>query len=115
MQAFASACGIGALPLLTELELWDNRIGDAGLRALVTNGAHGTPGLEVLLLVGNRIGPEGAEAIAQSLTINSSLTSLNLHYNEIEDSGADVCRQCLGWSTSPDRGPRVARTSADCE
>ena len=54
MSALASACASGALPQLTRLDLYNNKIGDAGLTALASACASGAQ-LRTLYLGGNSI------------------------------------------------------------
>jgi Ran GTPase-activating protein (RanGAP) involved in mRNA processing and transport len=48
-----------------------------------------------LNLGNNQIGAEGAKEIAQSLQVNSALSSLNLQRNSIGDEGAEFFMQAL--------------------
>ena len=68
----------------TSLNLFNNRIGAEGARALAealkTNKA-----LTSLDLRRNSIGAEGARALAEALKTNSALTSLDLRWNSIGD------------------------------
>jgi hypothetical protein len=105
------------LPRLVDLQLYVNRIGDAGAAALAQSqtlrnltslnlgwnriGYAGTaslaqsPNLQNLTsldLSCNEIGPEGAAALAQSPNLRN-LTSLNLGWNRIGDSGAVALAQ----------------------
>jgi Leucine-rich repeat (LRR) protein len=70
---------------LTALNLYANRIGDAGARAIASS-SHMAQ-LTSLNLSWNEIGEAGAQAIAGSPNIKQ-LTSLNLSGNEIGDAGA---------------------------
>lgn len=46
---------------------------------------------------GNDIGPEGAKALAESLRVNASLTSLNVCHNNITGDGAqELAKVVLG-------------------
>ncbi len=69
---------------LTTLSLFRNRIGDEGAKALAQNTT-----LTTLDLVGNNIGDEGAKALAQ----NTTLTTLYLGGNNIGDEGAKALAQ----------------------
>ena len=51
--------------------------------------------LKTLSLAGNRIGDDGAEAIANALLSNKTLTSLNLEYNDITSKGILSVSQAL--------------------
>jgi len=53
-----------------------------------------------LKLGSNKIGYEGAEAISESLKVNTSLTSLNLLDNPIGDSGGKFFRESLKFNTT---------------
>ena len=70
------------LPELKSLNLSNNRIGDEGAKAIA---ATVSPQLTSLYLDDNSIGAEGAKAIAEHLP---QLTSLDLGRNSIGDEGA---------------------------
>lgn len=56
--------------------------------------------LKTLSLAGNRIGDDGAQAIANALLSNKTLTSLNLEYNDITSKGILSVSQALAHSAS---------------
>ena len=51
-------------------------------------------------LTGNSIGDSGAASLSQALAVNSSLTNLNLGWNYISDSGAASLSQALAVNSS---------------
>ena len=51
-------------------------------------------------LWGNKIGVEGAKAIGEALKVNTSLTKINLRYNNIGDEGGKAIREALKVNTS---------------
>ena len=51
-------------------------------------------------LMGNSIGDSGAASLSQALAVNSSLTNLNLGWNSIGDSGAASLSQALAVNSS---------------
>ena len=72
---------------LERLDLYGNRIGDAGAMALATALQTNTS-LKALDLRLNKIGDAGAKDLATALHTNTSLTTLDLHGNIIRDAGA---------------------------
>ena len=56
--------------------------------------------LTSLNLYKNSIGDEGADSLSQALRVNTSLTSLNFFENSIGDEGADSLSQALRVNTS---------------
>ena len=82
--------GLEGNTTLKSINLWDNRIGDEGAKALAEAiETYGTQ-LQTLNLWGNKIGNEGAVAFAELLRNNqSALRDLILVYNEIGDEGGD--------------------------
>jgi len=77
-------CRSANLPELVTLHLWANRIGDAGVRALVRSAP---PKLTRLDLSSNQITDAGALVLADS-TFLSRLRLLDLSSNQINDAGA---------------------------
>jgi uncharacterized protein (TIGR02996 family) len=73
------------LPYAHTLDLGDNRLGPAGVAALVRSPA--VAHLKTLLLGDNRLGPRGAEALAASPHL-AGLTALDLRGNRLGDEGA---------------------------
>jgi uncharacterized protein (TIGR02996 family) len=69
---------------LSTLLLWCNRVGDAGVRALLGGSL---PRLVRLDLSNNTVGDEGAEALAASLFLKQ-ISMLDLTGNRITDAGA---------------------------
>jgi hypothetical protein len=82
-QAFAGA-NTNVRSLSLEWNMIGNGIGPLA-EAIALN-----PKLEVLDLRNNRIGPEGAEAIARLLETNKGLIKLDLRWNEIGSAGANA-------------------------
>ena len=103
----------GGYGAVTHLYLWDNRIGDAGVRSLARSVRHlprlghvwlghnaigdagvvelckaPMPALTRLFLDDNRIGDVGARAIARASERMPLLDRLGLHTNRIGDDGA---------------------------
>ena len=48
-----------------------------------------------LVLAGNRIGVDGAKAIAEALKVNPVLTKLDLRYNNMGDAGKKAVRDAV--------------------
>jgi Ran GTPase-activating protein (RanGAP) involved in mRNA processing and transport len=80
---------------IRDLDLRDNKIGDAIFDALKNNNS-----LERLYLDKNLISVEGAIAIAAALRINKSLKKLNLVNNNIGDEGVISIRDALSTNGS---------------
>ncbi|KAL9657787.1 hypothetical protein ABK040_013125 [Willaertia magna] len=72
---------------VTHLDLSHNRIGVEGASALAALLKRNTK-LKKLVLADNEIKSEGALTISLSLQVNSNLTDLNLSLNKIRDAGA---------------------------
>ena len=91
MSALANKWAAGAAPLLTHLHLGHNAFGDIGFVALTKaiGEKKALPRLEQLTLDNNRIGAEGAAALAQIATDGALmvLTCLGLSGNPIGDEG----------------------------
>ncbi|XP_011270823.1 hypothetical protein CAOG_09090 [Capsaspora owczarzaki ATCC 30864] len=77
-----------------ELKLDGNRIGEAGAQAIAEALKMNTT-LTQLDLQLNQIGDEGAQAIAEALRANTTLTWLKLSYNQIGDAGAQAIAEAL--------------------
>jgi Ran GTPase-activating protein (RanGAP) involved in mRNA processing and transport len=84
---------------LTEVDLYNNRIGDRGVaaigEALMVNAS-----LIRLYLHKNNIGDEGVKSLAMALYVNTSLTDLYLSYNGIRDTGVVAVGEALKANTS---------------
>eukprot|EP00633_Aureoumbra_lagunensis_P010604 CAMPEP_0197340654 /NCGR_PEP_ID=MMETSP0892-20130614/45785_1 /TAXON_ID=44058 ORGANISM="Aureoumbra lagunensis, Strain CCMP1510" /NCGR_SAMPLE_ID=MMETSP0892 /ASSEMBLY_ACC=CAM_ASM_000538 /LENGTH=719 /DNA_ID=CAMNT_0042845421 /DNA_START=66 /DNA_END=2222 /DNA_ORIENTATION=+ len=81
---------------LTELKLSsEDKIGDEGAKAIATTLATNTS-LQLLQLGGNNIGNEGAIAIANALATNTSLQALWLHDSNFGVEGAKALATALG-------------------
>src|SRR3989338_1021814 len=66
------------------------------LRCLARN----EPNFTKLNMYWNNIGNEGAAAIVQALSSNSTLTELNFSYNQIGDTEASSIAQALRFNSS---------------
>ena len=91
----AQALLVGALPMLKQLWLDDNQIGDEGCKALAE---HLPTSLEMLWLSENQIGDEGCMALAEHLP--TSLKELWLGDNQIGDEGCKALAEHLPTCTS---------------
>lgn len=85
-------------PSLVELNLSHNLIGDTGTQAVgkLINRSR----LETLDLCNNKIHHAGAQALAQALAQNCTLTSLNLRLNYLEDEGGEAMGRALLANTT---------------
>jgi Ran GTPase-activating protein (RanGAP) involved in mRNA processing and transport len=80
-------------PVLSELSLSHNAIGDRGARALGKMLTAGRCRLTHLALADNAIRAAGAQALAHALTRNTTLQSLDLRLNRLgDDGGQAICR-----------------------
>jgi Ran GTPase-activating protein (RanGAP) involved in mRNA processing and transport len=79
---------------LQQLNLWNNKIGDAGAQALAEMLKVNNT-LQKLGLGGNQIGDAGAQALAEMLKIHSTLQQLDLGYNRMGDDGAQALAEML--------------------
>jgi len=80
--------------VLTELNISNNKIGSEGAAALAS-ALRVNRVLKTLDLFNNRIGDEGAKALASALRVNGVLKSLNIHRNNIGDKGAAAIGEAL--------------------
>ncbi|NWI43115.1 DRC5 protein, partial [Picathartes gymnocephalus] len=85
-------------PCLLELDLSHNLIRDNGAQALGKLISHSR--IETLDLCNNQICHLGAQALAQGLAESSTLTSLNLRLNFVEDRGGEAIGHALLTNTS---------------
>ncbi|MGH9344386.1 MAG: hypothetical protein ACRD19_11575 [Terriglobia bacterium] len=67
----------------------------AELKTVISRLEKDDPTLVTLTFEGQRLGDEGARALAQALKVNRTLTALNLAGNRIEDSGARALADAL--------------------
>jgi len=85
---------IDALERTARIDPRNNRIGDAGVRALAevlrTNAT-----VASIDLRNNRIGDAGARALAEALRTNATVASINLRFNLIGDAGASALADAL--------------------
>ena len=83
---------------LTKLELWNNRIGVAGAKALAAALADNDV-LRELHMNGNHLGDDGVIAIAKALGKNKALRRLGLAMNRVGIPGANGISEALGKNT----------------
>ena len=79
---------------LQELYLWENRIGDRGVRSL-SEGLLANINITTLHLSSNSIGDEGAIALASLIASNSKLSKLYLGRNRIRELGGRAIAKSL--------------------
>ncbi|KAK2113787.1 T-complex-associated testis-expressed protein 1 [Saguinus oedipus] len=80
-------------PVLEELDLSHNLIGDHGARGAAKLLNHSR--LRVLNLANNQVRGPGAQSLAHALAHNTNLVSLNLRLNCIEDEGGQALAHAL--------------------
>ncbi|XP_072892333.1 NACHT, LRR and PYD domains-containing protein 3-like isoform X2 [Hemitrygon akajei] len=82
-------------PLLTELNLSGNELGDSGVK--LVSEALRNPEYKIQKLVLNRVGlsDSGAEDLVSALSTNLSLMELNLGYNSLTDRSVPVLRHLI--------------------
>lgn len=97
------ALGMAETSTLKELLLWENKVGDAGVQALMGALEAGTTcDLEVLNLRNNRISSLGAEIFATRFNSkNCALRYVNLSHNLIGNSGARALGKAMTANTMP--------------
>ena len=93
-DAILIASDLQFMAVLTELNLFDNNIGDDGAKA-IAEALKVNPVLNNLDLFNNSIGMEGAKAIAEALKVNPGLTILDLGNNSIGADGAKAIAEAL--------------------
>uniref|UniRef100_F6PIA9 NLR family CARD domain containing 3 n=1 Tax=Ornithorhynchus anatinus TaxID=9258 RepID=F6PIA9_ORNAN len=81
------------------LSLAENEISNKGAKALARS-LMVNRSLTTLDLRGNSIGPQGAKALADALKINRVLMSLNLQNNKIKDDGAKALAHVLSTNNT---------------
>ena len=79
---------------MTNLGLYNNKIGDVGASAL-GEALKVNAVLNKLLLTDNSIGPAGATALADALKVNAVMTNLIIGQNKIGDVGATALGDAL--------------------
>ena len=77
---------------LKDLELDICEIHAEGGKALASALSEGRSALNSLYLGGNRVGSEGAKALADALRVNAVLTELDVEYNSLSDKGKKALR-----------------------
>ena len=88
---------------LTSLNLSKNRMGLPSILALSKGLVHNQPSndkqscLRLLDLRSNKLGPQAAKLLAQSLQDHRGLRSLNLQNNFVGNDGAIAFAQMLEW------------------
>jgi Ran GTPase-activating protein (RanGAP) involved in mRNA processing and transport len=87
-------------PMLEELDLYENNIGNAGCDAIATSLIDPNCNLHTLNLECNAIDNEGATTIANSLTTNNKMKDLYLMGNQIDPSVNDEFSNILCNTTS---------------
>ncbi|XP_031997060.1 dynein regulatory complex subunit 5 [Hylobates moloch] len=80
-------------PVLEELDLSQNLIGDRGARGAAKLLSHSR--LRVLNLANNQVRAPGAQSLAHALAHNTNLISLNLRLNCIKDEGGQALAHAL--------------------
>ena len=86
---------------LTELNLSQNRINDAGMD-IISKSLETNKTLQTLNLLLNMVGDASAKGIATMLHENNSLKQLNLSGNKIREEGAEVFIKVLAKNTKVD-------------
>ena len=81
--------------VLTNLDLRYNKIGDEGAKAIADSLKSGMAVLTTLELTGNSIRDEGAKAIAEALKVTAVLTTLDLSRNSVGVEGAKAIADSL--------------------
>eukprot|EP00729_Bicosta_minor_P016668 gene16669-5220_t len=84
----------------TELSLRSNKIGDDGATALAEVLKNNNTALATLSLRSNKIGDDGATALAEVLKNNTALATLDLRSNKIGDDGATALAEVLKNNTA---------------
>ena len=86
----------------TEANLFNKGLGpgDAVLLAWELTTGYVSASLTILSLRDNRIGSEGAVAVAKSLEVNASLTSIDLSRNNLRKDGAIAVANALHVNAS---------------
>ncbi|XP_059817419.1 NACHT, LRR and PYD domains-containing protein 3-like [Hypanus sabinus] len=89
------ASALSTNPLLTELYLGGNKLGDSGVK--LVSAALRNPECKIQKLGLDNVGltDSGAEALASALSTNPSLTELDLSYNKLGDSGVKLVSAAL--------------------
>ncbi|XP_042201407.1 NACHT, LRR and PYD domains-containing protein 3-like isoform X2 [Callorhinchus milii] len=77
---------------MTELNLYNNKLGDSGVKRLCVALRNPECKVQILRLQDNSLTADCTEDLASVLSTNHSLTELNLNSNKLEDSG--VKRLC---------------------
>ncbi|KAJ1550101.1 hypothetical protein HK096_008736 [Nowakowskiella sp. JEL0078] len=91
-----------ALPLssLKILRLFDNSIGPQGVSSISNAIRNNDSTLQILDLEGNKIGAEGAKALASMLLHNTTLKYLNVSFNHLHNKGAIEMASALNQNSN---------------
>ena len=97
-MAIAEAISLADIPLLSEIWMKNNDIGDDGATALAS-AISGIKSINQLGMSGNAIGDAGAIALAKAIVDVSDLYAIGLGRNQITDEGAaalaeSIARMC---------------------
>jgi Ran GTPase-activating protein (RanGAP) involved in mRNA processing and transport len=79
---------------LQKINLWDNKIGDEGVRSLAS-ALKVNNTLRCINLYGNTISKVGAQFLSEALMVNTSLDNMNLHSNSIGEDGVQSLATAL--------------------
>lgn len=95
MRPIVQALADGALPMLRDLQLYENGLGDgfcAALAAALACPARVLPALAILNLSRNRVTSQGVAALAAALSRGAlpHLTTLDLSDNDIDSAGIEA-------------------------
>ncbi|XP_051865821.1 NACHT, LRR and PYD domains-containing protein 3-like [Pristis pectinata] len=107
IQDLASA--LTANSSLTELDMKDNRQGDAGVKRLSVALSKSECKIQKLGLKNNSFTACGAKDLVSALGTNRSLTQLELDNNKLEDSGVKLLSDALRNRDCKIQDPRIRR------
>lgn len=99
------AAALPSHPALREAILWRNKIGDEGAVALA-EALVGNQGLKLLDLRYNYIGDVGVRALAKALESNEVLTELDMRSNQVLEEAGAVLAAALGCGEGDERDCR---------
>lgn len=97
-RAFAKHLASSKTLLL--LDISENELGDSGCIVICKALQSPECGLQTLFLGANHINRVGAEAIAEVLHVNNTLTHLDIAKSNIRDSGAELLGEAVGANRS---------------
>eukprot|EP01102_Stenamoeba_stenopodia_P016023 TRINITY_DN5544_c0_g1_i2.p1 TRINITY_DN5544_c0_g1~~TRINITY_DN5544_c0_g1_i2.p1 ORF type:complete len:234 (-),score=59.81 TRINITY_DN5544_c0_g1_i2:136-837(-) len=84
---------------LSQLNLYRNKLGDEGATAIAESLRHNRS-LQFLFLTTNRIGDNGAIALAQAMEVNKTLRSVNISRNRYGYKGATALVEALKFNST---------------